>query len=602
MRTSDYNLNGSTVSEVYDLLQLSSDTSLTKHANGSFMLSKPSQNSELREIKFRRFTPIMKKNLSTLSQRTADITITPRFLRSNKLVKGREVQTHFRHDKHDLSPHFEITKNPQQPMLYYTLVHYSSEFPNNRGGIEDQAIELHFSLRLGPDRLQNVHIILTFDDIQRTCIISQLGSLSENQVLYLEPWASSRHAEYSESYGTLHFDFYIKGGYTEGSLINQNRAYLKIMFTPTGQTLNYNFNDSDADPDCSNHEQYIAPSEVNILTAPPGQTDVSLHSSFWYTSFETYGNNMLYIDESRTEAFTYANEVNLPIKPATVKTNLIGSVNEICANINEKLAGYFSNFKPSSTIHVVDADYNTYVLSMFEEDPLTQTQPHWTDTIEVPIGLSIEKYYQYYNGITDPVSTSANVTPKCYFTRVYNTNSAPSGSTYEQTLSSTVFGVHQVLFNFRKYSGSTSSTDCIWMYFDIDIHCDVDIFNISRDRMYHNTLEYIASSSWASSPTCWRSFNQCISTNNDTITNLIYANYLAHGLDIILKSPLMNNISNIIFVNETESQVIMKHTQQFSTANCINVYITDIEGQPIDITYLRHIYRAILLEIDYVFG
>lgn len=592
MRTSDYNLKGSTVSEVYDLLQTEGETSLTKYANGTFTLSKPSQNSELREIKFRKFTPIMNKSLATLTQRTAEMTITPRFLHSSKIEMDTTVSTSFTHAKHDLSPKFTLTKSQTKPMLYYTLVHNSSEFPGNRGGIDDQVIKMYFEIPYSDTYVIHRTYALCFSDIQKTCFDRSDYSGGTN-IHEMEQWASSWHYEDPSSEGTFIFDFYTNGGYTEGPLTNQRRSFMRTFFVRNGDSLTYNINTTGQDPDCSDHPQYVAPHDVYIYTAPPGQTDFSEHSHLWFTSFTRYGNNMLSIDESRTNAFTYANEVKLPIKPATLKTNLIGNASEICANINEKLAGYFSNFKPSSTIHVVDADYNTYVLSMFEDDPLTQTQPHWTDPVDVAVGISIEKYYRYYCMTTDPGSNGVNVTPKCYFTRVYNTSDDPN---------SVIFGVHQVLFNFRKYTRDGASIDCIWMYFDIDIHCDVDIFNISRDRMYHNTLEFIRTNSWASSGTCWRSYNQCISTNNDTITNLIYANYLAHGLDIILKSPLMNNISNTIFVNETESQVIMKHTQQFSTANCINVYITDIEGKNIEIDYLKRIYRSIMLEIDYIFG
>lgn len=632
MRTSDYNLKGSTVSEVYDLLQTEGDTSLTKYANGSFILSKPSQNSELREIKFRKFTPIMNKSLATLSKQNAEMTITPRFLKSTKTPGTFSYTTHFTRDTNsgaDLNLHYgnvTINKGPTNLVARISTTKHSLSLPLNKGGFDDYVYDFTFTLPVENNLKICRRVYLSSESIALfdQNIHAFEGSNTTIINKRMDEWVTgSRNYVEHESYGTFMILFVYHDNAEDVRPAGFGYVDIAVYFWPSMSEYRDAYENNQA---FMQFEQEH-PANPNLISIERldvwgrDQCDNYMRTNtLWATKVYNYKAQMLNIDESRCTAFTYANGTNMAIKPATLKTVLIGNADEICSNINEKLAGYFSNFKPSSTFHVVDSDYNTWVLAQYVDDPINYgVQTGYTYDAS---GMKISDYYNWANMILTTRQQKelfnpelkgqfAQVVPQCYFTRIYSKieKSKTPSDTYEHTLLNTVFGVHNMNFCLRQFKNeidsltkSNASAECLWMYFDVEIHCDTDIFNISRDRMWHNTYERIRDAQWSDLAACFYGYNQCISTNEDTLTNLIYANYLAHGLDIILKSPLMNNISNTIFVNETESQVIMKHTQQFSTANCINVYITDIEGNNIEIDYLKRIYRSIMLEIDYIFG
>ena len=630
MRTSDYNINGSTVSEVYDLLQPSSDTSLAKHVNGSFILTKPSQNSELKEIKFRRFTPIMKKDLSTLSEQTAEISVTPRFMKSTKAPGKTTWKKETSRDNTGgcalNAKYGEITfpDGKYELALRISGTKLTDDIPLLKGGFDDYIYD--FEIQYHPEASVKVRLGFRDDSIS---IISHrnfpntninMTCAKANRVMGKDAW---RYVTPAESYGRFAFLITFKQDETlpQGFVVADFGIYYYDMAHKDDESL-YILEYMNPDDLIKNNPAnpfLITPTKVFIWGRDECDNYYVCNTLSAKKTFE-YKSCMLALDESRCSAFTYANETLLLIKPSVLKTKLIGTPNEICANINEKLAGYFSNFKPSSSIHITDADFNTWVLTQYVDDPIqyaTSSGYNYDAT-----GMKINDYYKWANMILteresselhnpDLVGQYAQVVPQCYFTRIYSQieKAKMPSDTFEHTLANTIFGVHNMTFCCRRFTStineltnSNASAECLWLYFDVDIHCDTDIFNISKDRMWHNTYERIKDNAWSNKMSCFINYNQCISTNEDTIRNLIYANYLAHGLDIVLKCPLMNNISNIVFVNETESQVIMKHTQQFSTSNCINVYVTDIDGKTIDIEYLKRIYRSIMLEIDYVYG
>ena len=593
MQTNNYNINGSTVSEVYDLLD-DSDNSLVKINNNSFMLNKPAQNSELREIKFRKFTPIMKKSLSTLTQRQAQLKISPRFLKSRRIEKDRKVNIDIKNiPPLDMSliPSWMAIDHPLQPCIGFQRVNHSV-FKNSVFHIKATVFDKH-------GFKYNKSIIAYFNENQVDMIRRSIGDIDYKMIRY-EQWASSYMFFDNESYGTFVIRMIHYSQPIQGNLLN-----VQLYFYNNDESVP-SYDDSRSEPYYDDPGFIIIDEFDTWIVDSKDNTKYRKSCHQWTEKVINYNNEMLFVDESKIMPYTYANNTNLPIKSATLQTNLIGSVSEIISNINEKLAGYFSNFKPSSTIHLKDLDTKeSYLLSYYLNDPLNESPDMTPD--DVKKGLQLQTYYKYYNFIPVTSVNNSAVTPQCYFTRIYSQmskidNLSKDSITYETELMNTIYGVHNMLFQCRNFNDSSLYYDCLWMYFDVELHCDVEIFNISVDRMWHNTYEGLSKHTWAAKGTCFESYNQCISTNADTIKNLIYANYLANGLDLVLKTPLMNNISNIVFVNETESQVIMKHTQQFSTANCINVYITDLTGKNVNKEYLKQIYKSVLLEIDFVYN
>lgn len=573
----DNNMQESIISETYDLLNGSSEHISKDGYN--YRLQKPSQNSELKEIRFRSFDPIMKKNLSTLSQRSAEITIEPKIM---KATKGDKITKY--NVKYNGGQDAIVTMNDSGEKHYQII--------NDMWYVENDVIDTQmnkhwfknnaFIVSLQADEdlpvyYQHTKFLLYFD----TQALTGLKRKYQGQVNFFvnchEGWNIYDFTGHTpnESYGNMWFIF------NHENKLTGPASWLEIHYSPTNADHHPHFGKL-WDP-VGDERLRVAQHVDHICGTIQFTTTIYTVDTLSYEISEYYTTKLLHdYDTSKLTLFTLANDTYLPIKSQTLKTNLIGTPQEIISNINEKIAGYCSNFKPSSTMRILDKNGETpkeWHLTNYEEGP----NEDW----------SIEHYYNTFTGTNRMRSI---VTPTRNFTKFYVEGDETSGY---------IFGTSHLLFNFRVFGTLDDpdvSPDIFYVMFLVDLHCDVDIFNVGLDRQYHNNLEHVAEAKYLDVKGLMNRKNQCISTNDDTLLNLTYANYLAHGLDIVLKSQHMANLTNTIFVNKYQADVYMKSAQQFSTQNHITVYLTDISNKYIEEDYLKKIYKSIMVEIDYVYA
>lgn len=572
------NMDESVISETYDLLNGSSEHI---HKDGTkYQLQKPSQNSELKEIRFRSFDPIMKKNLSTLSQRSAEISIEPRLM---KATKGDAVIS------------VKCTRNQYQPKLTCGIF---NEETHNYAILKNFLWEDNDIREAVPIYFKNHVFIVTMpyiegDDIppyyQGTKFLLCFGQTAYNNAtayfaghanFFIDCYKGYNIYDFtgkspSEEYGCMYFTF----NASECSF--QRDEWLEIHYSPNNE--DHHPHDGKVWNPTGPERLRLAFNIQHITSENQVTLNPKIGDELCYDISAHYTTKLLTnYDASKIDIMTYANDTYLPVKSEVLKTNLIGDPKEIITNINEKIAGYCSNFKPSSTMRLIDhndATPKTWHLTNYEEGP----NEDW----------SIERYYDTFSAQNRLRSV---VVPTRNFTKFYVQGNDTDGY---------IFGTSHLMFNFRIFGTQTDPDvppDIFYLMFIVNIRCDVDIFNVGTDRQYHNNLENIIEHNYLDATALLNKENQCISTNADTELNLTYANYLAHGLDLVLKSPHMANLTNTVFVNKCIAEVYMKVAQQFSTQNSITVYLTDINNKPIDEEYLKKIYKSIIVEIDYLYA
>lgn len=70
---------------------------------------------------------------------------------------------------------------------------------------------------------------------------------------------------------------------------------------------------------------------------------------------------------------------------------------------------------------------------------------------------------------------------------------------------------------------------------------------------------------------------------------------------LVLCSPHMNNISQIIYAGETTAQVVFKKIDTLPSANYLAVYLKDNHGKIMTKNDLKDVYGRIIVEIDYIY-
>ena len=569
------NIDNSVISEVYDLLNGSNQHILKTNQN--YQLLKPSQNSELKEIRFRSFDPIMKKSLSTLTQRSAEISIEPRIFKTTRGQSHTIINKNY--EKFVLSPPIKLSDHStyHTQILNY-MAYVPEETPDNKKFNKDNQIFIIRCIEEDniPYDLCNVTYCITFTDTAKAAAIRHFGASTFEYITIQQQNIYDFTAQGHVTSGGCFWFYFVHEGTSYS-----NQFWLEIHYS-SDNTDKHPHMGKVWNPDNENKVRFPAYIEHHtyINGGSPSwekQQKLSYSKTFYYDT-ELLKN----YNPQKINLYTYANQTYLPIKSDTVKTNLIGDVNELIDNINEKIAGYCSNFKPSSTMRLIDNtndDLSEWFLTSYIEDPKND--------------LTVDQYYNNYNAQN---KLRRSVNPTKYFTKFY---------VKKENDDEYIFGTTNLLFNFRKYPNPVDpciNYDMFWVSFNVNIRCDVDIFNVGMDRQYHNNLENVIEKNYLDIKAVKNLENQCISTNNDTVLNLIYANYLAHGLDIVLKSQEISNLTNTVFVNKCVSEVYMKISQQFSTQNYITVYLTDINNNPINEDYLKKLYKSILVEIDFVYN
>lgn len=275
----------------------------------------------------------------------------------------------------------------------------------------------------------------------------------------------------------------------------------------------------------------------------------------------------------------FANNYDMQFGSETYSIEFYGDIQEVFDNINEKIAAYCSNFKPSGTFCAVN---NTKTIRFSLWDRTDETVS------------SIEAWYQKYSPDTGNM-ISVN---KCFSRFMFRNNNPPKLDDIE-------LYTQNMLFIMRNTNNLEDKT-LMYLTFCIDMWTDIDLINVSQFRQLNNIIEYTKIDyETAPAPSYIRNYcsvNECISTSNKLYENLVFANYLYNGLDLILKSPEMKNLSNIISINGSTANIYMKSFEVLPTAKTISVYITDNKNNAITDVYLEELYSALIVEIDYVYA
>lgn len=261
----------------------------------------------------------------------------------------------------------------------------------------------------------------------------------------------------------------------------------------------------------------------------------------------------------------YANNYDIAFKDDSYTSELSGNIDQIVNNINEKIAGFSENFKPSGTFCFVSADRETrYTLSLNGNEAIT-----------------IREYYDFFKDNT--------INPSSAFTTLNYKSDNPDLSDIEFYTSNLMFTLLDL---------THKNNNIIILTFIVDIYSDIDIINVSTFRQLNNCIEYMLTKP----SNMWCTPNECISTNTNIYDQLIFADYLINGIDLVLRSPDLPNQSNIVYVNNTEAQIYMKAFQTQSALNFFTVYLTDIRNNPIPMLYLSQLYSSIILNVDFVYA
>ena len=274
----------------------------------------------------------------------------------------------------------------------------------------------------------------------------------------------------------------------------------------------------------------------------------------------------------------FANNYDMQFGKETYTIEFYGNLEEVFENINEKIAAYCSNFKPSGTFCLIN---NTKSIR-YELYDKSDGQYY-----------SIEGWYQKYNPDNDNV-ISVN---KIFSKFKYINKNPPKLDNIELYTENMLFPM--------KNKFNLEDTNYIYLTFNIDMYTEIDLINVSQFRQLNNIIEYTKIDfETAPAPTYipnYISKNECISTSNKLYDNLVFANYLFNGLDLILKSPEMKNLSNIISINGSTANIYMKSFEVLPTVKHLQIYLTDNKNNIINESYLEELYSALIIEIDYVY-
>lgn len=93
-------------------------------------------------------------------------------------------------------------------------------------------------------------------------------------------------------------------------------------------------------------------------------------------------------------------------------------------------------------------------------------------------------------------------------------------------------------------------------------------------------------------------FINFVDNYDDIVDKLVLDNYEDF---VILRSPHINNVSQIIYSGFVEANVVFKKLDFLPSSNYFNVYITDANGKKLSYDDLKSNYSKIIIEVDYIY-
>lgn len=263
------------------------------------------------------------------------------------------------------------------------------------------------------------------------------------------------------------------------------------------------------------------------------------------------------------QLYNVYDNVMMPVTQQTIVCEFAGDIETLLNNINESIASYCDNIKSR----------NGYFKFVNQSDGTTT---------QFGMITTIEDWLQE----VQPPSKIKSVQPSKMYTQIKYNNDSDE------------FVTENVVFPLvMEESGIQTLT--VMLVFIVDVVFDpYDMFHVSSFRQLFNCVDYCNKNEGK----YYVDNNDCISTNADFNSLITAANYRYNGLDLVLKCGLMKNLTSIVYVNDSEAQIVMKGFDVQSSTSYIPVYITDIKGNMIPDEYIRDIYSSVLIEVEYVYG
>lgn len=568
------------ISETYDLL--TEDDKCTHLKNGDrkkYLLTKPTYNNELKEIRFRSFKPVMRGNVDKLRNQSIKVSIQPHlFMTTDDTSRSRMKQV-------------VVGSTNFQTIASYTINPDNCRDSHAQGIIIDRVTDTSFRLRM--PSFYNSTVIIRGNNISDGAPVTYgiyFEGMNQTNPGFTNCAVFYRSAEYNFC------EERFTASDTNATDSAGNKANL-IMTDPYGDAVEFKI-PNDADRATVIIKDIIIRNLLSTYTDSftamtmhfkNEHLDVTSSQLTPYLGPHTVKDNML---QSKFQLMTRANSHKIEIDKSAVTYEclLYDDVDHIIADINEKISGYCSNFKPSSTFHVICENKHFYLCDAYDE---------FGERKSTPVKKSISEYIAKF----DKARAASAVEAKLSFAKIWKED-ADDGNF--------IFGTSNMLFSLKDFDHLDENAT-IWLLFTIDLRVEMDIFNVGVHRQIHNCIEHVKFYNdksrdptlsykywWASDAIEFASVNQCIATNSMTKHNLLVAAYLARGMDLCLRSSIMHNLSNIIYTSYTENDPEAKRTQQTGTQNYTEVYITDMQNKPVDDAFLKSIYSAIYVDIDYV--
>lgn len=241
------------------------------------------------------------------------------------------------------------------------------------------------------------------------------------------------------------------------------------------------------------------------------------------------------------------NGLRLPVSSAQYIVEFTGNIPKLVFDINDAIAGYCEDFDLDGTF-------------TFGNPEGTELNHLVNDQGEQ---VSINEYYNEYM----PLNRSDNTPTKSFV--VLNENLTTTNLT----------------FNLGDYV----------LTFIIEININpIDIFNTSTFVQLFNATQNLVNS-WAIIN------NECITKSANFDDNVKRADFLYNGYTLTLTSPFMKNISQKIYTDYTEANVVYKVIDVLPSTVYFPVSIMNKQNQKIGLDYLNTIYDQIIVEIDYIY-
>lgn len=261
----------------------------------------------------------------------------------------------------------------------------------------------------------------------------------------------------------------------------------------------------------------------------------------------------------------YAEQVDVALGKSELKCNFAGNITDILGNINEVISSYCDNIKNrSGTFRFLNLGDSSSVMYSLGE----------------PINDYVKRVNP--NNVNDNMVGSVN--PELAYVKIKYNEAADE------------FYTENVIF---KLNPSVSGVNPMMLIFCAEINFQpYDFFSVSPFRQFFNCIENVRTNN--ESP-YYITHNDCISTTRNFNDVLIASKYRFEGLDLVLRCPWIKNLTSIVYINTTDSNIRMKGFAVNGNVSTIPVRLTDINNENISTTYLSDIYSGIFVDVDFIY-